>query len=743
MRQVIKYFLGIGCLALGLQTAGAFSLIGPSDGYTGIPANFGDAWEVETIGFNPIPSASGAPPYLGADPLAIGPKNIGEGYRRNTPVMYYAFDGSDGTFVKFFGADGEQAVVQAFAILNALTNVDSYSTNLTEFPLQSQEQNHQATILGLRDLKSTTLTLMMEQMGLADAVRYVWVLHNRFHLGTPPCPADQYYQVVMRNYAISPTPLNQLQYSEYVNGELYTYYIPIDLCDQIPAPPDVDALELAADPLNLTAPVASGGPMAEGSLANGFFYTGLTRDDVGGLRTLMSSNTINLESIAPGSTLVSGSGGTGTTNYDDEFELVTSNLTALILASTTNNPTALQTLYPGLVITSVRTNLFSGTYTYTFGNIYTNTYFTNTAVLTQVVSTNIGPLIGAPYGTIVTNVTTNTTIVYTNIASGDFFLIPTNTCGLDVLQVLGTNVASVTNTLATVTNFTATFTNYITTNLIYASTNYTLLVAPCEFLNGSTATPTNGDYEGIERIQFVRVPDNNVDSLTGNFLQPITNVYTEVYVPPGSSRPVVQTFQRVLTRPDILFDAADLLPGPAAVNSTVPVDARNINFNMSNIPNGLAGPGTIESPTIITYNKVGPVLYNYTFSFLSQSASLFLGFIWGSFDGSTNDPIVYPNGTSIATLEGDTLIQIAPTSPTLPDGIRGVSYSVTLSVTGGQAPYTWQLASFSPSLPANLTLSANGVISGIPSGSGTFQFTVQMNDSAGHSVQRNYVMTIH
>ena len=47
MRQLKKTILWIGCLALGLQTAGAFSLLGP---ITGTP----DAtWQITLIGYNP------------------------------------------------------------------------------------------------------------------------------------------------------------------------------------------------------------------------------------------------------------------------------------------------------------------------------------------------------------------------------------------------------------------------------------------------------------------------------------------------------------------------------------------------------------------------------------------------------------------------------------------------------------------------------------------------------------------
>jgi len=55
-------------------------------------------------------------------------------------------------------------VQQAFDMMNSLTNVDSYSPNLTEFPLNSQSVNYSAATWGLMDLKSTTLALLLEQM---------------------------------------------------------------------------------------------------------------------------------------------------------------------------------------------------------------------------------------------------------------------------------------------------------------------------------------------------------------------------------------------------------------------------------------------------------------------------------------------------------------------------------------------------------------------------------------------------
>lgn len=65
---------------------------------------------------------------------------------------------------------------------------------------------------------------------------------------------------------------------------------------------------------------------------------------------------------------------------------------------------------------------------------------------------------------------------------------------------------------------------------------------------------------------------------------------------------------------------------------------------------------------------------------------------------------------------------------TLPDGVSGKPYSVTLTETGGVTPLTWSIAS--GTLPAGLTLNAApGTITGTPSATGTSNFTVQLTDS--------------
>ena len=63
-----------------------------------------------------------------------------------------------------------------------------------------------------------------------------------------------------------------------------------------------------------------------------------------------------------------------------------------------------------------------------------------------------------------------------------------------------------------------------------------------------------------------------------------------------------------------------------------------------------------------------------------------------------------------------------------------------MTASGGTAPYTFAL--LSGSLPAGLSLSAGGVISGTPTGSGASSFTVGATDSVGNTGSRAYVINI-
>lgn len=93
--------------------------------------------------------------------------------------------------------------------------------------------------------------------------------------------------------------------------------------------------------------------------------------------------------------------------------------------------------------------------------------------------------------------------------------------------------------------------------------------------------------------------------------------------------------------------------------------------------------------------------------------------------------------TKALTLTVDPSTLSITTASPLPSGQVGVVYSAAFSATGGQPAYT-----FSGAAPAGLTLSPSGVLSGTPSSSGTFNFTVTVTDAGGRQASKAFNLTV-
>jgi hypothetical protein len=133
--------------------------------------------------------------------------------------------------------------------------------------------------------------------------------------------------------------------------------------------------------------------------------------------------------------------------------------------------------------------------------------------------------------------------------------------------------------------------------------------------------------------------------------------------------------------------------------------------------------------------------YNYsTNGFLNLDTQTTLG-AFGSFDGSTNYPVIYPTGANIASLMNQMIIQVTPSAA--PDATNGTPYSVTFSATGGQPPYVWTAANISTLVPGLSFDATTATVSGTPAAPGIFTFTLQLTDSANRVVNLNYPITIH
>jgi hypothetical protein len=82
------------------------------------------------------------------------------------------------------------------------------------------------------------------------------------------------------------------------------------------------------------------------------------------------------------------------------------------------------------------------------------------------------------------------------------------------------------------------------------------------------------------------------------------------------------------------------------------------------------------------------------------------------------------------------------TTASLSNAAAGSAYAYQLQASGGTTPYTWTIANGSQPLPAALTLSTSGLISGVPASSGTNSFIVRLTDHNSLTVTRALTLII-
>ena len=75
-----------------------------------------------------------------------------------------------------------------------------------------------------------------------------------------------------------------------------------------------------------------------------------------------------------------------------------------------------------------------------------------------------------------------------------------------------------------------------------------------------------------------------------------------------------------------------------------------------------------------------------------------------------------------------------------PDGRVDEPYSVAFAATGGSPPYTFSIGS--GSFPPGVAISNAGVVSGTPTGAGSYQFAIQATDSAGEKGSRGFTVAV-
>ena len=490
-RFVRKLFGIVAFILVGAEHLCAFSLLGPRP-----------PWQTDRLG------------YSGP----FGPMHIHEEYRWNVPILYYGYSPE---FLTYFGTKGVEAIEEAVAILNALPALED--VDLDDYQLESGRFNLRASALGLTDMKSVALTMMLQGRGLADPTEFVYTLRNKWVLGSFP-PA--YYHVIKRNF--DPVTLRS---SSFVNGTLWTYTI----LEYLPGEDLSLAYNYPVDPLERlqprTAPVTS-----SFFLGNGFFWTQLTRDDVGGLKHIYRASNFNPENSIPGVSITGNA--------------------AVIDPNTGQQQVG---IFPG------------------------GTDFTDFPGV----------------------------IIDPGESPTDFPIISTNT------PPVGPQPPTP---------------------------------------DGQVAAPaaTRG---GMDHIEMVRT---DYDALLGLHFEPLTLLYTEMVLTNNGIAP--RTVTRTVIEPDILFEARDLQGGDATAGiAPYGIVVRSVggegdgawlsSDSLDGISGDDFGPGVIVPSYEIVFNTVGEIYYNQWPFLMEGDFSTQSLLTWGFFDGSTNDPIVFPVGTSVLELE--------------------------------------------------------------------------------------------
>jgi hypothetical protein len=190
----------------------------------------------------------------------------------------------------------------------------------------------------------------------------------------------------------------------------------------------------------------------------------------------------------------------------------------------------------------------------------------------------------------------------------------------------------------------------------------------------------------------------------------------------------------------LMFLALSLLCSCGGGNQTAPVISVSLTpSTQTTIDQGQ----TLNFAATVTNDTSGS---GVTWSMSGTSCS---GTACGTFSNKTttsatyNAPATVSANTTVtvmATSVADTtksmtstvIVTPAPsiTTTSLASGTVGTAYSATLQASGGAGTLTWSMASGS-TLPAGLSLSSSGAISGTPTTPATTSFTVKVTDSSG------------
>ncbi len=255
-------------------------------------------------------------------------------------------------------------------------------------------------------------------------------------------------------------------------------------------------------------------------------------------------------------------------------------------------------------------------------------------------------------------------------------------------------------------------------------------------LSGSGGTPnyTLSLVSGVlpDNVNFNYDPTTGTATISGTPTEAgVFNFTVEAQDSSAGTGPYTRdwSYTLLVNAPTITLNVQGLPP-----DSGLPLGQVASSYSQTLVASG----GTAPYANFVLASGSGPLPAGLTLTTggtitgIPTQAGIF-GFTVAVTDSSTND-----NGGDGAFTEGQSFVltikppTIAITPTTLNDPMVGVSYSATLTASGGIGPSYGDFSITTGSLPPGMTLSPSGTIGGTPTAGGTFFFNVQAYDlSAG------------
>ena len=190
----------------------------------------------------------------------------------------------------------------------------------------------------------------------------------------------------------------------------------------------------------------------------------------------------------------------------------------------------------------------------------------------------------------------------------------------------------------------------------------------------------------------------------------------------------------------------DSVGATASRNFTITIDSAGPSITTTTLPNGTLA--TAYSQALGATDGTPPYTWTVFSGALPGGLTLSSGgHVSGTptASGTFNFAVQIQDAASITaskalTLTIDTAPPVIATSSPLPHGVVNVTYSQTFTASGGSPGYTWSTTS--STLPAGLTLSPSGLLSGQPTTAGVFTFDGQVTDSSAASATETFIVVI-